>query len=247
MPIFGTKNINNSRMKTFIISVVLLFSQAVITGWANNLYDYNNQNWQCGWNVSGGVGFGDAESGVGLNASYGSVGWSFGIGGYYDWHAWDDNPVYEPEKWGVDGNNRTNNCYTYALDWIFKGKSNGLNPGNTTEKKEIPIEKLNLNDVLELALTNNKIKKPTLLNKLGFGKRGYYSVYLVVDEGVDYHWYRQDKGGLWSHKHGTGSITNVDGSGRIIGNPARANHCYRFKDGTVNYNNGGILLWVRRK
>ena len=155
--------------------------------------------------------------------------------------------LYAKKKWNEISKKNTNNCYTYALDWIDNGSPNGLNPGNTTEKKAIPVEKLNLNDVLELALTNNKIKKPTLLNKLGFGKRGYYPVYLAIDEGVDYHWYRQDKGGLWSHKHGTGPITNVDGSGRIIANPARANHYYRFKDGTLNYNNGGILLWVRRK
>ena len=218
-----------------------------VGGGLSQTYDYNKHNWQCGWNVSAGVGFGDAETGIGQYASYGSCGWSFGIGGYYDRHAWDDNPEYNPDEWNEISKKNTNNCYTYALDWIDNGSPNGLNPGNTTEKKAIPVEKLNLNDVLELALTNNKIKKPTLLNKLGFGKRGYYPVYLAIDEGVDYHWYRQDKGGLWSHKHGTGPITNVDGSGRIIANPARANHYYRFKDGTLNYNNGGILLWVRRK
>ena len=218
-----------------------------VGGGLSQTYDYNKHSWQCGWNVSAGAGFGDAECGIGLNASYGSCGWSFGIGGYYNRHAWDDNPEYNPDEWNKEANKYTNNCYTYALDWIDNGSPNGLNPGNTTEKIVIPREKLNLNDVLELALTNNKIKKPTLLNKLGFGKRGYYPVYLAIDEGVDYHWYRQDKGGLWSHKHGTGPITNVDGSGRIIANPARANHLYRFKNGTVNYNNGGILLWVRRK
>lgn len=60
-------------------------------------------------------------------------------------------------------------------------------------------------------------------NKLGFGKRGYYSAYLVIDEGVDYHWYRQDKGGLWSHKPGITPVLNADASRHLITNPAGAN------------------------
>jgi len=135
-----------------------------------------------------------------------------------------------------------NNCYTYALDFNYD-KTGGLNPGNTTDKIQIPKDNLNLNDVLKLALTNNNIKKPTLLNKLGFGKRGYYSVYLAIDEGIDYHWYCQDKGGLWSHKLSFYPVVNKDGSGRPIGNPIRADHHY----GNKNYNNGGILLWVRNR
>ena len=57
-----------------------------------------------------------------------------------------------------------------------------------------------------------------------------------------YHWYREDKGGYWSHKPGITPVTNIDASGRLISNPAKANHNY----GLVNYNNGGIKLWVRR-
>ena len=59
--------------------------------------------------------------------------------------------------------------------------------------------------------------------------------------------YRQDKGGLWSQKHGGWLVENVDGSGRTIKNPKRADHCYRYSDFTLNYNGGGILLWVKRK
>ena len=100
--------------------------------------------------------------------------------------------------------------------------------------------------VLEKALSDGRIKKPTLLNRLGFGKRGYYSVYLVIDEGVDYHWYRQDKGGKWSQKHGRSYVTNVDGKGRLISNPAWSNHNYSTSTYNLNYNNGAILLWVKK-
>jgi hypothetical protein len=91
---------------------------------------------------------------------------------------------------------------------------------------------------------------------MGFGKKGYCSVYLVIDNQmetnrgiVDYHWYRQDKGGYWSQKHGSGWVTNLDGSGNLIRNPARANHNYGTYSsyGILNYNGGGIFLWVRRR
>ena len=67
-------------------------------------------------------------------------------------------------------------------------------------------------------------------------------VYLVIDEDYDYHWYRQDKGGLWSQKHGISYVTNVDASNHLIKNPAKANNNY----GTVNYKDGGVFLWVRK-
>ena len=61
-------------------------------------------------------------------------------------------------------------------------------------------------------LSLDDLKKPNFFNKLGFEKKGYYEVYLVVDaEGCDYHWYRQDKGGYWSQKHGLLPVDNVDG------------------------------------
>ena len=65
---------------------------------------------------------------------------------------------------------------------------------------------------------------------------------MVVDKGVDYHWYRQDKGGLWSHKPGVTPVVNVDASNSLINNPAKADRKY----GMLNYNDGGIMLWVKR-
>ncbi len=133
---------------------------------------------------------------------------------------------------------KTNNCYSYALDerengnyWATAGEAGGQ-PITTTAD-------LNLDYVTNAAISDGRIKNPTLLNKLGFGKRGYYSVYLVSADGVDYHWYRQDKGGKWSHKPGITPVVNVDASGRLISNPVRANHGI--------YNNGGTLLWVKQR
>jgi len=46
------------------------------------------------------------------------------------------------------------------------------------------------------------------------------------DDVYDYHWYRQDQGGYWSHKPGWGEATNVDASGQVISDPRLANRDY---------------------
>ena len=83
-----------------------------------------------------------------------------------------------------------------------------------------------ISDGMISAISNGRMKEPNLWNRLGFGKKGYYAVYLVIDNGTDYHWYRQDKGGYWSHKPGRTAVKNVDASGQLIINPASANHNY---------------------
>ncbi len=129
--------------------------------------------------------------------------------------------------------------HEHALDERENGNYWGLQPGEAGGQPITTTADLNLDYVTNAAISDGRIKNPTLLNKLGFGKRGYYSVYLVSADGVDYHWYRQDKGGMWSHKPGITPVVNVDASGRFISNPVRANHGI--------YNNGGILLWVKRR
>lgn len=153
--------------------------------------------------------------------------------------------VYAPEEWNDNGKiQESNNCYTYALNDPDNPKNHvrGSNPGEVSGLK---LSSVDINEVANAAISDG-LKKPNLFNKLGFGKRGYYEVYLVVDiEGGDYHWYRQDKGGNWSQKHGLLPVDNVDGSNHLIYNPERANQNYF--NGVVNYNNGGIFLWVKRR
>ena len=142
----------------------------------------------------------------------------------------------------------TNNCYTYALDYIDNGNCWGMNSGDISGN---PFDNLTLIGVGNAALRDDYVKKPSFWNKLGFGKQGYYEVYLVLGED-GYHWYRQDQGGKWSHKQGNWLVSNVDASGRLIRNPAKANHHYQWTNpngtaGSLNYNQGGRFLWIRRR
>ena len=52
--------------------------------------------------------------------------------------------------------------------------------------------------------------------------QGWY-VALVIWPGTDYHWYRQDKVGCWSHKPGQTAARNVDNSGNSISDPKTCN------------------------
>ena len=120
-------------------------------------------------------------------------------------------------------------------------------------------EDVSLDVIIEAAVRDGRIKVPSLWNLMGFGKKGYYSAYLVQGlVGDYYHWYRQDKGGLWSHKPGLYLVTNLDGRESLILNPRFSNHTYNYPV-TYNdnghsahaiiqyvYSNKGRLLWIKK-
>jgi hypothetical protein len=65
---------------------------------------------------------------------------------------------------------------------------------------------------------------------------GTSKIALVIDPKNDYHFYRQDRGGLWSHKPGGGAVTNRDAAGNLIYDPALADRNYQQnKKGNLNY------------
>ncbi|MBO4442091.1 MAG: VCBS repeat-containing protein [Bacteroidaceae bacterium] len=212
-----------------------------------------NSSITCGkykaWSISAGLGYGNDEIGCGFNFSYGSNGWNWSFGGYgYSYsNAWESNPDYDSDFWN---NNKeileNNNCYSYMLDEPYRGNEN-LTPGSASGLKlSYP---LTVDDVVNAVIADGqgRVKKTNFFNKLGFGKKGYYSGYLVVGDN-DCHFYRQDKGGTWSSKHGKGikgKVNQNDGSGprSVIIDPRFATHNY---GPTHNYDKGGVLLWIKR-
>lgn len=82
---------------------------------------------------------------------------------------------------------------------------------------------------------------------------GYYLVALVVASGYqvpqfadeeyirDYHWYRQDRDGTWSHKPGHSQATNLDGSDDRIYDPRV---CNMTSDFWANFGNGNTLYHI---
>lgn len=78
-------------------------------------------------------------------------------------------------------------------------------------------------------------KLPLKPDELPPAKDGYYLVALAIAPGVDYHWYRQDDNGKWSHKPGSGRATNLDAAGNEIVNPRMCD-----RDGTQKGTRNGI-------
>jgi hypothetical protein len=72
----------------------------------------------------------------------------------------------------------------------------------------------------------------------------HHQVALVLWPGVDFHWYRRDRDGKWSHKPGSTAARNTDNSGNLITDPRTANRgpytvfcgCYCVKKSVVIIN-----------
>ena len=56
--------------------------------------------------------------------------------------------------------------------------------------------------------------------------KNYYKGMLFVHPKTTYHFYRQDKDGLWSHKDGLNKVTRRDAKRKLIKNPRKASRKY---------------------
>ncbi len=70
---------------------------------------------------------------------------------------------------------------------------------------------------------------------------------IVVDPDQDYHFYRQDRTMMWSHKSGGTKVTNQDASKRPIYDPALANRNYTDNNGHLDYDTFCSYLCVPRQ
>lgn len=140
------------------------------------------------------------------------------------WEIWNimnpGRPYYNPGYWNNNSKRkRNNNCYNYTNNkptntYAQPGRASGAEPWWTTCANYYQAAIADgLEPISDYPYT-----------VLGF-KTG---AALVVDLGSfnrnpDYHWYRLNEDGTWSHKPGGGSATNRDNSGNIITDPRTAN------------------------
>ena len=127
-----------------------------------------------------------------------------------------DAPVYNPGMWNTTTVQPHNNCYNYANNQIT---GTFAQPGRASGH---PITSLaNCSSPSASAVSDGLHVVPNFSAPLGPGS-GWY-VALVVWPGNDFHWYRQDKVGCWSHKPGSTPVRNVDNAGKAISDPTTAN------------------------
>lgn len=136
---------------------------------------------------------------------------------------------YEPDKWdGIVESN--NNCYDYAINNQIIPGTNTLydkqQPGEYAGVSCYPYTKENLvNAVLADFAKYNETYGTNLIfvevDRYETCPIGTYKVALV-SYNRDYHWYRQDSDGYWSHKRGYSVVERYDYSNNIIIDPYTA-------------------------
>ncbi|MFX1510618.1 MAG: hypothetical protein ACFFBR_09960 [Promethearchaeota archaeon] len=124
---------------------------------------------------------------------------------------WFIGPIYRPEDWNDAGVIQyNNNCYNYACN---KRTDTFAQPGRASGNM---YQSLQCNEVKEGAISDG-LKAAETCGPC------CHKVALFVWPGVDYHWYRQDHGGMWSHKPGQTRATNLDNDNNPIDDPRDAN------------------------
>jgi hypothetical protein len=128
--------------------------------------------------------------------------------------AWTERciPKYEPALWNDgDGIENNNNCYNYACN-IQTGTD--AEPGRA---HNYILTKLDCADVVNGVLRDGLVASDS---SEGCGCQGCcHLVALCVDPGRDFHLYRRDRDGRWSHKIGPLPARNTDSSGNLITDP----------------------------
>jgi uncharacterized protein RhaS with RHS repeats len=130
------------------------------------------------------------------------------------------NIPYEPDKWNGDSQG-AENCYNYACN-RKRGKFTGPGENSGEKYKQATCEEL-----VKAALRDGAV----MPNEKGCCPNGYHKIQAVITPRYqnDYHWYRQDNNGKWSHKDGDQSATNLDASGNEIDDPSTADRNYAPK------------------
>jgi len=147
-------------------------------------------------------------------------------------------PEYNPNYWNQTVVQRNNNCYNYAMN---KRTDTFAQPGRAYEGGIAPLRPRSgpggnpfeiCDYVAWYALMDGSLGEGFLFNEADdpgvcAAGPGYTKVALVVapefsDATGDYHWYRRDTNGFWSHKPGSTAARNTDDGGRLITSPETA-------------------------
>ena len=139
---------------------------------------------------------------------------------------------YTPELWNDPRYIKTNNCYAYLLN-DRKSRPKKPQPGSYAGIKTKDPYTSCIHTFSRVKKDNPKVYQSSASDKC---RPGYYKGYLVLDPGKDYHFYRQDSTGYWSHKPGKNPATNVDAGSNTITNPRHANRIYKEFQYTKNCN-----------
>lgn len=156
----------------------------------------------------------------------------------YNLHLSGSEYKYQPENWKK--NEIKQNCYGYALN---KYNDDTINYPQMGEFG-IPDFKKYYNEDRDFGCSPYEyriLKDNPHIYKVPENKsckKGYYKTYFVVAPNKDFHWYRQDKDGYYSHKPGQLKVRDYDmsKSKNKIKNPIFSNRTdYTYKNDVLDY------------
>ncbi|AOT06879.1 hypothetical protein [Pseudoalteromonas luteoviolacea] len=135
-------------------------------------------------------------------------------------------PAYNAGYWNTGNNHQFyNNCYNYA--------ANRTSPTNAKSQPGFASGHLGFRSdngrscygVIQGAKSDGFVEVPRSqwASKKADTTGDKTLMALVLAPQRDYHWYRRDSQGKWSHKPGSTAATNLDNSGNIIHDPQSAN------------------------
>jgi hypothetical protein len=157
-------------------------------------------------------------------------------------------PAYQPERYNESKIvQETHNCWSYASNVLDlaqltqcdgKGPSCQLlyhQPGGTKDRsKELRYEDARSCKTVS-ALMREDIPDLKPIKFTRRCPRGSSKIAMVVHPGEDYHFYRQDNDGWWSHKDGANKVKRYDAEDQPIWNPKTAARDYRPRGSFLNY------------
>jgi len=184
-------------------------------------------------------------------------------------------PDYNPDKYNKTRKMReSHNCFAYAFDHVEMpseldcnenecnvsfhqpGRKSGFPKWSEARGKRCPDIFARLRaDAGKISSSSFTHKCPAGTSKIALvvapdtcnnGGKKYKSC--NSNKTGDYHFYRQDSNGWWSHKPGGTAVTNKDAEGRPIWNPELAARDYRDKaSDTLNYKYFCNYMCIPRK
>lgn len=152
-------------------------------------------------------------------------------------------PQYEPSKWNDDIKiKKTHNCYAYMFDIINTNFEKKPQPGYAAGYSYLSDSEIRKCDTMFQRI---KADNPSVIPS-DFESpcpSGYRKGYMAVDDGedTDYHFYRLDNDGYWSHKPGSTEVLRANTNGLRIKAPHLAerrgsSHHYKKSCGYFCFN-----------
>ncbi|WPU66584.1 hypothetical protein [Peredibacter starrii] len=122
-------------------------------------------------------------------------------------------PQFNPEFWYDYDVLTTNNCYNYATN---RAEGSWAQPGEASGEK---YKSMTCKDIYKAASKDWGLI-PTSYFPLSANQKETL-IALVVNPGIDFHWYRRGSNNIWSHKLNF-QVLETDSSDRLITDPVTA-------------------------